>query len=89
MAQSFFEKLYKDKNGKNTLVEIPNPPLIVWFLASVTEHFFKTGSLHSLFDLIGFGALFTWAWLELFQGHNYVRRVLGLMVLVALVQNRI
>ena len=37
---------------------------------------------------LAFGTLFTWAWLELTDGSAYVRRVLGLVVLVALVYMR-
>jgi hypothetical protein len=34
---------------------------------------------------VAYGSLFTWAWLELFQGVNYFRRSLGLLVLVGVV----
>jgi hypothetical protein len=43
------------------------------------------GELAGIATAIGRGALFTWAWLELFQGINYFRRALGAIVLIATV----
>jgi hypothetical protein len=43
-----------------------------------------TGQINLALDLVAFGSLFTWAWEELFQGVNYFRRALGLIVLVGL-----
>ena len=87
--QNFIEKCYKDKNGKITLAQIPNPPLIVGLLAGLLRSVLGHGTVHGVLDLVGFGALFTWAWLELFQGSNYFRRLLGAVVLVLLIWNRI
>jgi hypothetical protein len=40
-------------------------------------------------EVLAFGSLFTWAWEELFQGVNYFRRALGLLVLVSLIASKI
>jgi hypothetical protein len=64
------------------LFQKPNIPIIVWFTAVVAGYFIKDGTLAELIDLVGFGTLFTWAWIELFKGVNYFRRLLGLTVLV-------
>ena len=87
--QSFIEKCYKDKNGKVTLAQTPNLPIIVGLLAGLLRSAVAHGTVHSVLDLIAFGALFTWAWLELFQGSNYFRRLLGAVVLGLLIWNRI
>jgi len=42
------------------------------------------GDLKTGVDLVAFGALFTWAWQEMFEGVNYFRRALGLVVLVGM-----
>jgi hypothetical protein len=39
-------------------------------------------------EALAFGSLFTWAWLELFQGVNYFRRALGLGVLIGVIASR-
>jgi hypothetical protein len=40
-------------------------------------------------DIVANGSLFTWAWLELFQGVNYFRRAIGLGVFIAIIVSRI
>ena len=68
---------------------MPNPPLIVWIVASLLTIIFTTGKINLGLDIIAFGSLFTWAWEELFQGVNYFRRVLGLLVLVGLIGSKL
>lgn len=84
--QTFIEKCYKDRHGKVTLAQKPNVPIIVWAICRIALLFVKTGestsTLHNTLDIVAFGALFTWAWLELFDGANYARRLLGLVVLI-------
>ena len=67
----------------------PNLPLVIWAIATLLEHFFAHGRMHTLLSLVAFGALFTWAWLELFSGANYLRRALGLVVLITILYTRI
>ncbi len=38
-----------------------------------------------MLDVVANGSLFTWAWMELFQGVNYFRRSLGLIVLIGII----
>jgi hypothetical protein len=38
-----------------------------------------------VFSLLANGSLFTWAWMELFQGVNYFRRGLGLAVFIGMI----
>ena len=80
-------KVFKDKNGKIVLGQKPNLPIIVWFTALLLTKI-TNSTLQDLFAIMSFGALFTWAWLELFQGVNYFRRVLGLLVLVMSIWSR-
>jgi len=71
------------------IFQTPNPPLITWFVAMVFTHILPYGQLNFAASLISFGALFTWAWLELFQGVNTFRRVLGATVLIFIVVSRL
>ncbi len=87
--QTFLEKCYKGKHGKVAIAQFPNLPIVVWLVSLLFTHVFANGTLHNLFEIISFGTLFTWAWMELFSGANYIRRSLGLIVLVAVVYNRI
>ncbi len=58
----------------------PNLPIIVWIAATLAAKI-TDGTAQKLFDDVAFGALFTWAWLEIFQGTNTFRRALGATIL--------
>jgi hypothetical protein len=87
--QTFIESCYKDKRGKVAVAQIPNLPIMVWAVSAVFARIFSNGSVHDLFVVVSFGALFTWAWMELFSGSNYLRRLLGLAILVLLIQSNV
>jgi len=89
IKQNFLEQCYKDERGKITLFQSPNLPILTWLFCAIVTRLMPSGMLHTLFMLIGFGALFTWAWLELFSGSNYLRRVLGFVVLFLLIYNHL
>ena len=84
-----FDKIFCDSEGEVVLAQPPNPPLILWFAASLLQLILTTGKIHTGLDAVAFGSLFTWAWLELFEGVNYFRRALGLFVLIAAIASRI
>ena len=89
MEKTLFDKIFRDSNGNIVIAQPPNLPIIVWAVASLLKLIFTTGLTNVGLDLIAFGSLFTWAWLELFQGVNYFRRTLGFVVLVGFVGLRI
>jgi hypothetical protein len=89
MEKTLFDKFFRDSNGNIVIAQPPNLPIIVWGVASLLKLFFTSGLTNVGLDLIAFGSLFTWAWLELFQGVNYFRRMLGFVVLVGFVGLRI
>ncbi len=89
LQRNFIDKVIRDRRGQVVLWQSLNLPIIVWAAAKVLAKIFSRGTVHSFFEVIAFGALFTWAWLELFQGVNYFRRGLGLIVLVLAVWNKL
>jgi len=58
-------------------------------IASLLALIFTTGKINTVLDVLANGSLFTWAWLELFQGVNYFRRALGLIVLTGIIASKI
>jgi hypothetical protein len=84
-----FDRVFHDSEGKVVLAQMPNLPLISWILASLLQSVFTIGKIKLGLELIAFGCLFTWAWEELFQGVNYFRRGLGLLVLVFSIASKI
>jgi len=89
MENKIFNNIFHDSEGNIVLAQTPNLPLIVWGVASLLQLIFTTGKVHIGLELLTFGALFTWAWLELFDGVNYFRRTLGLLVLIVAIAARI
>lgn len=80
--------LFRDRDGRIVLMQAPNLPLIVWFVFLLAERF-TSGAVAAVASLVSFGALFTWAWLEIFDGVTPFRRLLGLGVMVYSIWNRI
>jgi hypothetical protein len=89
MENTLLDKIFRDREGKVVLAQIPNLPIIVWIVASLLQLIFTTGKVNIGLEAIAFGSLFTWAWEELFQGVNYFRRALGLLVLIGLIVSKI
>ncbi|WP_201320312.1 hypothetical protein [Pseudanabaena sp. lw0831] len=89
MENTLLDKIFRDREGKVVLAQMPNLPLIVWIVASLLRLVFTTGKVNIGLEAIAFGSLFTWAWEELFQGVNYFRRALGLLVLIGLIVSKI
>jgi len=81
---NILDRIFKDKNGKIVLGQFPNIPLITyifaWLLSKVTQ-----GLIQQSFEALAFGALFVFAWLELFEGVNYFRRALGLVIILLII----
>ncbi|BAY50252.1 hypothetical protein SAMD00079811_78810 (plasmid) [Scytonema sp. HK-05] len=88
MKNTLFDKIFRDSDGKIVVAQMPNLPLIIWIAASLLKLVFPTGVVNTGLDALAFGSLFTWAWLELFQGVNYFRRALGLGVLIGVMASR-
>ncbi len=86
---TLFDQTFRDSEGQIVIVQPPNLPLIVGIVASLLKLIITTKKINLGLDLVAFGALFTWAWEELFQGVNYFRRALGLIVLIGLIALKI
>jgi len=85
MENTLVDKTFRDSEGKIVIAQMPNLPLIVWIVTSLLTLVFTTGKINAVLDLLATGSLFTWAWLEIFQGVNYFRRALGVSVLIGLI----
>lgn len=60
------------------LAQFPNAPLIVALLGAIANRFFNRGStIYFVCRAFFFVGIAVWAWLELAEGVNLFRRVLG------------
>jgi hypothetical protein len=81
---TWFDRFFRDSDGNIVMIQPPNLPILVTFGALLLQFVFPSGKLQTGLELIAFGTLYTWAWLEIFQGVNYFRRSLGLLVWVGM-----
>ncbi|MBD2446628.1 hypothetical protein H6G76_05505 [Nostoc sp. FACHB-152] len=85
MENTLVDKTFRDSNGNVVIAQMPNLPLIVWFVTTILSLILMTGTINTVLNVVANGSLFTWAWLELFQGVNYFRRALGFAVLIGII----
>lgn len=81
---SLFDRIFRDSEGHIIIAQPPNLPVLAGVAAAILQSLLPSGQLQMAAQLITFGALFTWAWQELFDGVNYFRRALGLVGLSGL-----
>lgn len=86
---TLFNRIFRDSDGNIVIAQKPNLPLLVWVAATLLGFFLTDGNIHRALEALAFGSLFTWSWQELFQGVNYFRRLLGLIVLVGVIASKL
>jgi hypothetical protein len=74
MTPTFF----RDKTGQIVLWQWPNLPLLGWGLFALLSQIARWHQLAA----VSTACLLVWALMEIFQGVNYFRRLLGLAILV-------
>lgn len=89
MNNTLFDKFFRAGNGEIVIGQMPNLPIIIWAVASLLKAVYKTGKINLGLDLLASSSLFIWAIQEVFQGVNYFRRGLGLIVLIGLMASKI
>lgn len=75
--------LFQDNTGKYVTAQPPNIPVYL-MLAGVLGSKLTSGVWAHGFDLLFFGAAFTWSYLEIRFGESGIRRILGVVVLCAI-----
>ncbi len=86
---TLFNRTFRDRNGNIVVAQKPNLPILVWLVSTLLTLLITSGTIHRGLEVVAFGTLFTWAWQELFQGVNYFRRSLGLVVLLGAIATKL
>jgi hypothetical protein len=89
MEDNLFNKTFRDDDGNIVIAQKPNLPILIWLGATLLKFLIPNGNIYAGLDALAFGCLFTWAWLELFEGVNYFRQTLGLVVLLGAIASRL
>lgn len=77
------DRFLHDSTGKLVIAQAPNLPFVGWFLFTILGRLPFDGATSTALGNIGRAFLFTWAYLEITDGVNYFRRLLGAVVMVA------
>lgn len=88
-TMSTIRKIFEDKDGNVVISQKPNLPIIVWAATYLLQLVPALDSFDQVLELISFGSLFTWAWMEIFDGSSLFRRSLGVIIMVALFANNL
>ena len=80
-GNSILTKLLEDKDGNIVLWQWPNLPLWGWGIFLLLSRLADDSELRGGFTQASSAFLFVWAYLEITQGVNYLRRAIGLLVL--------
>lgn len=86
---TLFDRFFRDSEGNIVIGQKPNLPILIWLSTTALQSFNFGGKIQTGLELVSFGILFTWAYLEIFQGVNYFRRSLGVVVLVGMLALRL
>lgn len=79
------KKFFEDKEGRVVITQWPNPPLIVWILALLVSKITQD-TPSTVFAYISTLAITVWAVIELGWGRSMFRRVLGMVVMAAVLR---
>ncbi|QDQ40177.1 hypothetical protein E3226_007070 [Legionella geestiana] len=79
-----FLDFFKNSKGQIVIFQAPNLPLICWLILTILNLLWSNNQpkMHNFFNLLSFGFIFTWAWLEITSGVNYFRQALGVLVII-------
>ncbi len=89
MQPSFLDRIFRDDKGEFVIGQMPNLPIIIWFVASILKLVFPKGNIYAGLDFVAAASLTIWSLLEIFQGVNYFRKGLGIVVLISLIASKI
>ena len=78
--QNLWDKVWRDNKGNIVIFQFPNAPLWAWVVSTCLSFFFH-GTVSDILAWIGSAALITWSIWEILGGVNYLRRLLGIIVL--------
>ncbi len=83
------DTIFRDDKGEFVIIQPPNLPIIIWSTASILKLVFPKGDLYTGLDFVAVCSLTIWSFLEIFQGVNYFRKGLGVVVLIGLIASKI
>lgn len=81
---SLADRFFRAPDGKIVLAQLPNPPLIAWGVLAVVAGLLGEGTARTGCARLSSAFLLIWAYLEIAQGVNWFRRLLGAVAFIAM-----
>ena len=78
--RSLWNRFWRDKRGHVVIWQTPNIWLILWFIFEAISLFVASHGVEIASWWLATVALGVWSLYEVFQGVNYLRRLLGLFI---------
>ncbi|QUY44293.1 hypothetical protein [Acaryochloris marina] len=89
MDTALFDTIFREQNGEIVIAQLPNLTLSVWIGASLLQLVLTSEPINLGLELVAFVAIVIWALQESFEGVNYFRRGLGLVVFLVAIAHQI
>ncbi len=80
--RSLWDRFWRDRHGRIVIWQTPNIWLILWFIFEAISLFVGSHRVEIASWWLATVALGIWALYEVFQGVNYLRRLLGLGIAI-------
>lgn len=80
----WYQRMFENAEGKIILAQVPNVPLIGWIVFSILTQINILQEYSTGFSMLSRAFLFVWSYLELTEGVNSFRKILGLGVMCVL-----
>lgn len=87
-SAAWFDKLFRDKQGRLVLLQWPNLSLTLWGLSTLAAHLFY-GTAAQRASLVALTAILFWSVDEIARGSTPFRRILGGTVLLVSLLGRL
>jgi len=79
--------LIRGKDDRVHLIQVPNVPLIGWFVLMIVSKLVAAGSMKTGLSGLSMAFLAVWCYLEITQGMSRFRRMLGVVVALLVVRS--
>ncbi|HVA10826.1 MAG TPA: hypothetical protein VNG32_01510 [Candidatus Dormibacteraeota bacterium] len=79
-TRSLWDRFWRDRHGHVVIWQMPNIWLILWFIFEAISLFVGSHRVEIVSWWLATVALGVWSLFEVFQGVNYLRRLLGLSI---------
>lgn len=83
-----FDKLFRDKEGRVAVLQLPNPALMLWGVATLASHLLPT-DWRTASGLVASVAIIIWSAMEIHAGSSLFRRLLGAVVLAVVLAGKL